>query len=305
MKIGKIELENNLILAPMAGYSDVGFRDICQRFGASMTVTEMVSAKGLIYNSEKTESLLYRSKNERVVSAQIFGSDPYIMAEACNHKSLSKFDIIDINMGCPAPKITKNGEGSALLKNIELAEKIIDTCVKNSPKPITVKMRLGYSKDKLVAVDFAKMCEELKVSAITVHGRTTEQGYSGESSFEEIARVRESVKNITVIGNGDVRDKLSYEKMLSTKVDGVMIGRGALGNPYIFSDLQNKEYPDIKNPALEQILILEDKYPEKFLVNELRKSLVYYCTKAERLILMKIDNLKDLKIFISNLEKFK
>ena len=304
MKIGKIEIKNNIMLSPMAGYTDVGFREICARCGAGLTVTEMVSAKGLVYQPEKNIALLKRSPYEKIASCQLFGNEPEMMAQAIQNPQVQNFDIIDINMGCPAPKIIKNKEGSYLLNDFETASKVITKMSQSTDKPITVKMRIGYKNDKIVGVDFAKMVEDSGAKAIVVHGRTTEQGYAGEPNLKAIEDIKKSV-SIPIIGNGNVIDKISLENMLSTGVDGVMIGRGALGNPFIFSDLLGIERPDIENPALMQIEIMEKFVEERILVFELRKTLCYYCTKEQRLELMKIDNLRDLKIFARELKVIK
>lgn len=238
IKIKDVELKSNIILAPMAGFSDYAFRKMCSDYGAGLTVTEMVSSQALHYKNEKTEKLLISLDGESPKAVQIFGHDPEIMAEAVRNPLLQKFDIIDINMGCPAPKIVKNGDGSALLKNIDLARQIITACVNNTTKPVTVKFRIGYTQDEIVAVRFAKMCEEAGASAITVHGRTTSQGYSGTANYEEIRKVKEAVK-IPVFANGDCKTADDLKKILEiTKADGVMIGRAAIGHPEIFSEIQ-------------------------------------------------------------------
>ncbi|MDD4110427.1 MAG: tRNA-dihydrouridine synthase [Clostridia bacterium] len=264
MEIGNIKVENNIFLAPMAGVNDVGFRALASFFGAGMTYTEMVSAKGLIYgegkslknilnqdfiNSEpkmsanKTAWLLLTENVEDKKAIQIFGSDPKFMINACQSDYLDKFDLIDINMGCPAPKIIKNGEGSALMKDIEKAEELIKACVSSTNKPISVKFRKGYKKDN--AVEFAKMCERAGASVIAIHPRFTSQGYGGIADYEVIKEVKKAVK-IPVIGSGDVKDFETYKRILETGVDGVMIGRASLGNPMIFkqlNDFNNKKTP--------------------------------------------------------------
>lgn len=241
IKIKDVELKSNIILAPMAGFSDYAFRKMCSDYGAGLTVTEMVSSQALHYKNEKTEKLLITLDGESPKAVQIFGHDPEIMAEAVKNPLLQKFDIIDINMGCPAPKIVKNGDGSALLKNIELARQVILACVKSTTKPVTVKFRIGYTQDEIVAVKFAKMCEEAGVSAITVHGRTTSQGYSGVPNYEEIRKVKEAV-NIPVFANGDCKTADDLKKILEiTKADGVMIGRAAIGHPEIFSEIRGQQ----------------------------------------------------------------
>ncbi len=275
MKIGNIELKNNLILAPMAGVTDVGFRSLALKYGADYAVGEMVSAKALKYNNKKTLDLLITAPNEKIKVAQIFGSDPKIMASIVASKHLEKFDIIDINMGCPAPKIVNNGDGSALMKDIDLAYQIVSSCVKATAKPITVKFRAGWNNN-INAVEFAKMCEKAGASAITIHGRTREQFYAGVSDLNIIKQVKQAV-SIPVIGNGDVVDKESYNKMLETGVDAVMIGRGALGNPEIFAILTNKyvevnKLDDIK----EHITLLKTYYPETLVTKEMRKHILWY-----------------------------
>lgn len=305
MKIGNIELKNNLILAPMAGVTDVGFRSLAINYGADYAVGEMVSAKALKYKNKKTEDLLITADNETIKVAQIFGSDPKIMASIVKSKYLSKFDIIDINMGCPAPKIVKNGEGSALMKDIALAEEIISNCVKSSTKPITVKFRAGWN-DNINAVEFAKMCERAGASAITIHGRTREQFYAGKSDLNLIKQVKQAV-SIPVIGNGDVTDLESYKQMLETGVDAVMVGRGALGNPEIFAELTGKsvsvdKFEDIKN----HITTLRKYYPEHLVVKEMRKHILWYlkgyhnCTEIKN----KVVREKDINVVLQTLQEF-
>ena len=278
MNIKDIKLENNIVLAPMADYTDSAFRSICKKFGVGLTVTEMVSAKGLIFNNEKTLELLRVDKDETTVAVQIFGSDPELMALACSHPAISNFDIIDINMGCPVPKITKLNQGSALMKNISLAEEIIKKCVKSTSKPITVKFRSGWDENNINAVEFAKMCENAGASAIFLHGRTRDQQYSGNSNLDIIKKVKESV-SIPVIGNGDVIDVDSYNKMMDyTGVDGVMIGRGSIGNPFIFSEIlsnnQEKNYIEVINLHIDKLVELYGS--KKVAAIKLRKHMAYY-----------------------------
>ena len=274
MRINNKELKNNLVFAPMAGVSDVGMRFLCSYYGADATFTEMLSAMAMEHNSSKNRLLTLTTDAEKIKVAQIFGKSPEIMAKIVNDESLEKFDAIDINMGCPAPKIIKNGEGSALMKNPLLASKIIKSCVNSSKKPVSVKMRLGF--DKIVATDFAKMCEDSGASFITVHGRTQSQLFSGSVNYEEIAKVKSAVK-IPVIGNGDVVDRESYLKMLGTGVDAVMVGRGAQGKPWIFSVLQGKELKI--NPyevAKKHVEILRNYFDEKWLKLYMRKHFLWY-----------------------------
>jgi len=277
IKIKNVELNSNLILAPMAGFTDHAFRKMCLDYGAGLVCTEMVSAQALHYKNEKTEKFLYSLEGESPKAVQIFGHDPEIMAEAVKNPLLDKFDIIDINMGCPAPKIVRNGDGSALLKDLKLAEKIISTCVKATKKPVTVKFRLGFTQNEIVAVEFAKMCERAGAAAITVHGRTTSQGYSGSVNYDEIRKVKEAV-TIPVFANGDCRTKADYEKILAiTKADGVAIGRAAVGQPEIFALMQGEE---LKVDKFEQIKFhyetLLETIPEINVVKMMRAHLAGY-----------------------------
>lgn len=274
MKIGDKQLENNLIFAPLAGVSDVGMRFLCSEFGADATFTEMLSARAMWHNPKKTEYLTLTTDVEKIKIAQIFGKEPGVMAKACQNKMLEKFDGIDINMGCPAPKIVKNGEGSALMKDPLLASKIISECVKATDKPVSVKMRLGF--DKNIGAEFAKMCEESGASFITVHGRTQEELFSGNVHLDEIAKIKTSVK-IPVVGNGDVTDMNSYKNMIATGVDAVMIGRGAQGRPWIFSELLGKEV--IVNPyeiAKKHVEILRKYFDENWITLYMRKHFLWY-----------------------------
>ena len=250
MIINNIKLKNNLILAPMAGYTDVAFREICKECGAGLTVTEMVSSKALFYKSDKTEELLTTSNLEQPSCVQLFGHEPKVFAEVVKYPSIQKFDLIDINMGCPAPKIFKNGDGSALLKDISTAEKIVKECVENSAKPVSVKFRLGVQENENVSIEMAKACESAGASFITVHGRTTSQGYSGQVNIEAIASVKQAVK-IPVVANGDVVDLQTYKNIINqTGCDGVMIGRGALGNPFVFCEILGLKNPYTKKEAI-------------------------------------------------------
>lgn len=276
--IKNVELKSNLILAPMAGFSDVAFRNLCLKYGAGLVCTEMVSSKALSYKNKKTEDLLVTLDGESPKAVQIFGHEPEIMAEAVKNPLLQKFDIIDINMGCPAPKITKNGDGSSLLKNIELAREIIKACVAATDKPVTVKFRIGYDAGQDIAVQFAKMCEEAGASAITVHGRTTAQGYSGMPDYEAIKRVKEAV-SIPVFANGNCTSREDYLNILNqTKADGVMIGRASLGKPEIFEEILTGKEVEVNK--LEQIKwhyeTLLKFFPEKFVVLSMRSHLACY-----------------------------
>lgn len=278
LKIKNVELKSNVILAPMAGYSDMVFRKMCLDFGAGIACTEMVSSKALHYKNQKTEELLWNLDGETPKMVQLFGHEPEIMAEAVRNPLLEKFDIIDINMGCPARKIIANGDGSALLKNMALAEEIIKACVSATTKPVTVKFRIGYKKGENIAVEFAKMCERAGASAITVHGRTTEDGYSGSVDYDTIKNVKEAV-SIPVIANGDCRSREDYLKIMEiTKADGVMIGRATIGNPEIFAEVITGKKTKIDK--FSQIKFHYEKlmqyFPENYVVKSLRAHLAGY-----------------------------
>jgi len=303
MKIKDIEFKNNLLLAPMAGVTDIAFRSICIDFGADAGVTEMVSAKALAFNNDKTKDLLHIAPNEKIKIVQIFGSEPKIMADIC--KQLNDFDIIDINMGCPAPKIVNNGEGSFLMTNIPLAREIIEACVKSTNKPITVKFRSGFKE--VNAIEFAKMCEQAGASAITVHGRTRDQMYSGQVDLDIIKKVKENV-TIPVIASGDVVDLESYKKTLEyTKCDAVMIGRGALGNPFVFAEITGKDSHFNKIEVIKKhIEILRKYYPETFINGHIRKHLLWYLKgeKNASQIKLKVSTEPILDNAIKTLEEF-
>ncbi|MCI9017215.1 MAG: tRNA dihydrouridine synthase DusB [Clostridia bacterium] len=285
LKIGNVELLNNIILAPMAGITDQPFRKICKEFGVGLVCTEMASSKAIFYNDIKTKSILKIEGEQRPIQAQIFGSD--IEALKASAKYVSKFaDILDINMGCPAPKVVKNGEGSKLLLNLDLVGEIVTNVVEASTIPVTVKIRKGWNKEKIVAQEAAKIIQKAGASAITIHGRTREEYFSGEVDLDIIKKVKQSV-DIPVIGNGNIKDEETAKKMFEyTGVDGIMIGRAAIGNPWIFEQIihyletgeRKKEYTNkeklkiiIKHIELE----VEEK-GEKVGIQELRKHMAYY-----------------------------
>ena len=285
LKIKDLELENNLILAPMAGVTDLPFRKICKEFGPGLVCTEMVSSKAIYHDDTKTKLLMNTDGEKRPISMQIFGSDEETMGYAA--KYVSKIaDIVDINMGCPAPKVVKNGDGSKLLLDIEKAEKVIKAVVDNSTKPVTLKIRKGWDYNNIVATEFAQMAEKAGVSAITIHGRTRTEMYSGKVDLDIIKKVKESVK-IPVIGNGDIVDEESAQKMFEyTGVDGIMIGRGTFGNPWIFERIKyyletGEKLPLVTNKEKlrvikEQIQLELANKPEVTAIREMRKHIAWY-----------------------------
>ena len=255
MRIGNVTLDNNIILAPMAGVTDLPFRLLCKEQGAGLLCMEMVSAKAIYYNNKNTESLMEIDERERPVSLQLFGSDADIMSEMAKKIEEKPFDILDINMGCPVPKVAGNGEGSALMKKPELVREIVSKVVKATCKPVTVKIRKGFDESCVNAVDIARIIEDCGAAAVAVHGRTREQYYSGRADWDIIRQVKEAV-SIPVIGNGDVTGPESAKRMLEeTGVDGIMIGRAARGNPWIFGQI--KEYLETgtlpKKPELSEV----------------------------------------------------
>lgn len=285
MKIGNVETDNNIFLAPMAGITDLPFRLICKEKGAGLVYTEMVSAKALLYGDEKTKLLLKTCEKERPLAVQIFGSDIESIAYAS--KYVSQFaDIVDINMGCPAPKVVKNGDGSRLLLNLELVKQIVETAVKNSKVPVSVKIRKGWDEEHIVALEAAKIIEQAGASAITVHGRTRSQYYSGEADWEIIKKVKKAV-NIPVIGNGDLKSAKDVENAFKfSKVDAVMIGRATLGNPWIFAqtleylktgrELQKPSNEEKLKTILKHIELEVEEKGERVAIKEMRKHISAY-----------------------------
>lgn len=257
MKIGNVELKNQVVLAPMAGVTDLPFRILCSEQGAGLICTEMVSAKAISFHNKNTEALLETAPEERPVSLQLFGSDPDIISQMAACIEERPFDILDINMGCPVPKVAGNGEGSALMRNPKLVEQIISKTVRAIRKPVTVKMRKGFTQSEVNAVEIAKIAEAAGASAIAVHGRTRDQYYSGNADWEIIRQVKEAV-NIPVIGNGDVDSPQKARAMLDeTGCDAVMIGRAARGNPWIFRQVSEYLTTGILLPPPGQQEVLE------------------------------------------------
>ena len=285
LKIGNVELNNNLILAPMAGVTDLPFRLIVEKFNPGLVCTEMVSSKALFYGDLKTKQLLKTDGEKRPISMQIFGSDAESMAFATKYIS-ELADIVDINMGCPAPKVVKNGDGSKLLLDLNKAEEIIKAVVANSKVPVTLKFRKGWDNEHIVACELAKIAEENGISAITIHGRTRDEFYSGKADWDIIKKVKETV-NIPVIGNGDIVDEETAKNMFTyTGVDGIMIGRGSMGNPWIFEEIEHylktgEKLPKPTNQEKYEILKehIELDIREKgegIALNEMRKHIAWY-----------------------------
>lgn len=288
MKIGNIETKNNVFLAPMAGVTDLVFRVICKEMDCGMVYSEMVSAKGVQHNNKNTKELLKVDERERPVAMQMFGSDPEIMAEMARKlNEYEDIDILDINMGCPAPKIVKNGEGSALTLNPKLVGEIISAVSKASEKPVTVKFRKGFDDQHLNALEIGKIAEESGAKAVTIHGRTREQYYAGKSDWDIIKALKEEIKTIPVIGNGDIFTPEDAKKMLEyTGCDAVMIGRGSQGNPFIFK--RTVEYLEngvlLPEPTWEDRLDIAEKHMDMLAdykgevigIREMRKHLGWY-----------------------------
>ncbi len=303
MKINNKEI-GNIFLAPMAGVSEIGFRAVCKMAGADLTYTEMVNSAGLVRNNKATKDLLITHDLEIPKAVQIFGHDENEMAKACKMADLEKFDLIDINFGCPAPKIVKNGDGSSLLKNPNQIKKIVEACVNSTNKPISCKFRIGFSNGEDVSLEISKICEEAGAKLITVHGRTREQMYAGKVNLDAIANVKSKVK-IPVVGNGDVVDLDSYNAMLKTGVDAVMIGRGALGNPNLFAEIKGLPIINKLDLIKTHIAILRQHYDEKFVNATMRKHLLWYIAGIEGASKYKLEvaTAPSLEVCISIIEK--
>lgn len=286
LKIGTVELENNVILGPMAGVTDLPFRLFCREQGAGLVCMEMVSAKAVFYGNRNTKELLQVNPGERPVSLQLFGSDPEILSDIAARLEEGPYDLFDLNMGCPVPKVVKNGEGSALMKDPKLVERILSSMVRALKKPVTVKIRKGFNDESVNAVEIARIAEGCGAAAVAVHGRTREQYYSGKADWEIIRQVKEAV-SIPVIGNGDVDSPEAAKRMLAeTGCDGVMVARGAKGNPWIFKRIT--EYLETgripPKPSREEVKAMMLRHGEMMVefkgeaaaMREMRKHVAWY-----------------------------
>ena len=316
MKIGNVQLDNEVFLSPMAGVTDLPFRTICKEKGCGMLYTEMINAKALCYDDENTKKMLNLEDDGHPVAVQIFGSDPEYMGKAASIMNQYTNDILDINMGCPAPKVIKNGDGSALMRNPKLAAEVLTAVVKNSKKPVTLKLRKGWDDNSVNALEIAKIAEECGISALAIHGRTRGQFYSGKADWDIIAEIKQSI-NIPVIGNGDVFDVQDAVNMLEkTKCDAIMIGRGSQGNPWIFNRINHymKTGEVLPEPTLEEKISTAIKHMnlavaehgEYVAVREMRKHIGWYLKglKNSAKYRDQINKITDYKEVISMLEEY-
>ena len=319
LQIGNVTLENNLILAPMAGVTDLPFRILCKEQGAGLICMEMVSAKGIFYNNKNTEELLRIDEAERPVSLQLFGSDPGIVSEMAKRIEDRPFAVLDLNMGCPAPKIVNNGDGCALMKNPVLAGKIIEKTVRAIQKPVTVKIRSGFDEAHKNAVELARVAQESGAAAVIVHGRTREQFYSGKADWDMIRQVKEAV-SVPVIGNGDLHAGKDIEEMHRlTGCDGFMVGRGAQGNPWIFREMLHylNFHEELPAPSAQEIAAMIKRHAKLLIelkgeytgVREMRKHAAWYTSGCRhsaklRVRINQVEKMEDLLALFEELPSY-
>lgn len=316
MKIGSLELKNKVFLSPMAGVTDLPFRLICKEQGCGLLYTEMINGKALCYDDENTKKMLKIEEEEHPVAVQIFGSEPEFMGRAAEIMNDYSNEILDINMGCPAPKVVKNGDGSALMKNPKLAEKVLKAVVKNSKKPVTLKIRKGWDDSSVNAVEIAKIAEACGISALAIHGRTREQFYTGKADWNIIAEIKKSL-NIPVIGNGDVFTIEDSINMLDkTGCDAIMIGRGAQGNPWIFKRINHYmntgeilPEPTLNekiSTAIKHLKLAVEEHGEYVAVREMRKHIAWYLKGLRNSARLRdeINKIEDYQEVVSKLEYY-
>ncbi len=317
MKIGNVQLDNEVFLSPMAGVTDLPFRMICKEKGCGMLYTEMINAKALCYDDENTKKMLKIEECEHPVAVQIFGSDPEYMGKAAQIMNNYPNEILDINMGCPAPKVVKNGDGSALMRTPKLAAQVISAVVKNSEKPVTLKIRKGWDDDSVNAVEIAKIAQECGVSALAIHGRTREQFYSGKADWDIIAKIKEAI-DIPVIGNGDVFEVEDAKNMIEkTGCDAIMIGRGSQGNPWIFKRINHyiqtgeilpePSVDEKMNTAIKHMNLAVAEHGEYVAVREMRKHIGWYLKglKNSASYRNQINKITDYKEVIAMLDEYR